>query len=132
MYQIGVLNPDPESHNRMAAFIPAMDAILLDFSERYNSHFIHLGRLSSLISTIVHNKNWDDLKEGYEKYKDLPKVTCTDLPLVERRNGEAEDSYFGLNSCQEQISPKIFALLTITTLHCLCKYIGTNCRKEKM
>ena len=76
VYQMGVPNlksgsTDPESHYRMAAFIPALDTILLDFSERYSSHFGHVATLSSLIPTIVHSKNWNDRKEGYEKYKDL-------------------------------------------------------------
>ena len=122
VYQTGVPNLDPESHYRMVAFIPAIDAILLDFSLRYSSHFAHAAKLSSLIPTIVHCKNWDDLKEGYEKYKDLLSEICTDLKMEFQirkshwsnvATEKPKTAISALNCCQEQVFPNIFALLTI-------------------
>ncbi|XP_065573900.1 uncharacterized protein LOC136035869 [Artemia franciscana] len=121
-YRTGVSNLDQESHYRMAAFIPAMDAILLDFSLRYSSHFAHAAKHSSLIPTVVHCKNWDELKEGYEKYKDLLSGTCTDLKMEFQiwkshwsnvATEKPKTAISALNGCQEQIFPNIFALLTI-------------------
>ena len=116
VYQTGVKNLDPESHYKMTAFIPALDGILLDFSERHSSHFAHAAKLSSLIPTIVHSKNWDDLKEGYEKYKDLLSSTFTDLKIgfkIWKSNwsNAATESHFG---SQQLSGAKFFR----TSLHC--------------
>ena len=67
VHQTRVSNIDPENRYRMLAFIPALDAMLIDYTKRFGTHFANAAKLSPLIASVVHNKSWDYFKENYKK-----------------------------------------------------------------
>jgi hypothetical protein len=135
-YRAGVPKMDPESHYRMAAFIPALDAMLLDFTERFSCHFTNAAKLSALIPAVVNGKRWEDVQPGYEKYKELLVGTEIDVKTEfeiwnkywsKETVQKPKTAISALNSCQENVFPNIFALLTI-----LATLPVSTCEAERM
>jgi len=98
---------------------------LISLKEKSSYLFSNVAKISSPIPTIVHTKNWDNLKEGFKKSKDLLSGTCTDLKMefqmwkchwLNIGTEKLKIVISALNNCQEQIFHNIFALLTILSM----------------
>lgn len=135
----GASSQDAESYYRINVYIPALDAVLTDFSERFGKHTELSAGLSSIIPSIVTHKSWDDVQPAYAKYASLLKTyplessvrdefkiwkrhwsSCTNKPTT---------AVATINECRdtEAVFPNMVSMLTL-----LATLPVSTCEAERM
>ena len=69
----GASSQNAETYYRVNVYVPALDAVLRDFSERFGKHTELTAGLSSIIPSLMSEKSWDDVQPAYAKYAALMK-----------------------------------------------------------
>lgn len=121
----GASSQNAEAYYRVNVYIPVLDAVLRDFSERFGKHTELTAGLSSLIPSLISEKIWNDVQPAYTKYvalmKDHPsEATVKDEFKIWKRHWASSarkptTAVATINECRgsEDIFPNMVSLLTL-------------------
>lgn len=135
----GASSEDTESYYRINVYIPALDAVLRDFSERFGKHTELSAGLSSIIPSFVSDKSWDDVQPAYAKYVSLMKTNPLESSVrdefkIWKRHWSScvkkpTTAVATINECRgiEAVFPNMVTLLTL-----LATLPVSTCEAERM
>lgn len=135
----GASSEDTKSYYRINVYIPALDAVLRDFRERFGKHTELSAGLSSLIPSIVSDKSWEDVQPAFVKYgplmKDNPIESSVrdEFKIWQRHWSSCEKkpttAVATINECKgmEAVFPNMLTLLTL-----LATLPVSTCEAERM
>lgn len=130
---------DIPSYYRLNVFIPLLDAVLVDFTDRFSSHFEKTAALSALIPNLIAARSWEDFKPAFEKYSTYVEDTESEFrfefeawkrfcaELDKEGENESYSAIKSLNVCPKDIFPNVFVFLQI-----LATLPVTTCEAERM
>ena len=133
---------DPCTYYKVNVFNCLLDAVLVDFTDKFASHFSKTASLCAIIPRLTNSKTWLDLKPAFDKYscflEDAEDEVKFEFNAWQRHwdflyetEGEApiipESAISALNSCPSDIFPNIHILLNI-----LSTLPVTTCEAERI